>query len=137
MAEFSPGRIARWLKAYRDWRAEIEWMGGSPSVSGNFGPGHIPGGSTNHTGGPTAREAEITIENRRRVAKVDHWLSLLTPLERIAAEWWLADGDMTVNQVAERIGVSYRRARQLVNCIPLIIWGHLYDPPLTDNAVSS
>lgn len=132
--QFSPGKIARWLRAYRDWKAELE------AEIGAAGRATADAGSSmqaSRRSDPTAQAASRDSELAERCRTVEGWLRLLTPLERLAADYWLADDEGAITKVAEAMGVEARRARNVVRSIPLLIWGHLYDPPVDVNAVSS
>ncbi len=78
-------------------------------------------------GGPPQRYAEEREELGERVATVEWWLKSLSRLERLAAEYWLRDQDGTITSVSEAMGLDWRHAKQLVEALPLIIWGRFYD----------
>lgn len=127
----SSRQIASWLRKYRDWKAEVSEPGAAPSMT-DFR--QVPGGGDGTPGGPTAREAERLVLLRERVATVEQWLGALTPGERVAAGYWLADEEGTFGAVAEALGIDVRRAKALVLSIPLIIWLRFYAQALDDNA---
>jgi len=126
VSEFTPRMIAAWLRRYRDWQAEIQ----APGRIGGLRLGQIPGSGGDAEGGPTALEGGRRADLSGRCLTVEAWLAELTPLERLAADHWLADDDMTITDVAMAMGVEFRQARHLVRSVPLLIWGHLYRPPV-------
>lgn len=133
MAQFTPHQIARWLRAYGDWCAELE-----VEVSSAGSASATDGSQVRSTrrSDPTARAAQRDTELAERCRIIDGWLNLLTPLERVAARCWVSE-EFTVGHAAADMGVEYRRAQNLVRAIPLLVWGHLYNPPVDVNAESS
>jgi len=121
---FTSQKVARWLRAYRDWKAECTEEPGAPSCTDYSRPvvmGGLGGGD------PAMRSAERNVELEHRCLTVERWLAGLSRLERIAASYWLDDEDGTITAVALEAGLQYKRARDLVTCIPLIIWARHYD----------
>lgn len=75
---------------------------------------------------PTSGTATYMAELAERCRIVRSWLDALSPAERIAAEWWLADGEASLVQMAERLGVTERLARHVVKAVPITIYWRFY-----------
>lgn len=122
--EWSPRRVASWLRRYKEWTAELQ--AGPPSNSFDYSRTPVMGGKGAGSGGaPQARALQV-VELERKVGIVKRWLGALTPLERVAALYWIEDGN--VLEVAAQLGLETRRARWLIQTMPLIIWAKFYDP---------
>lgn len=122
--ELTPRRIGSWLGYYREWLAES-----AVSVPSTADTRRLPR-VTRGYGDPTFAEVKRRQVLVERCRAVDQWLKLLTPLERIAADYWIRGKDYRIEHVADDLGVEVRRASQLVGAVPLVIWGHLHRPPV-------
>gem|GEM_PF-3549065 len=118
---WTPKRIAQWLRLLRDWEAEIE-SEAAVSCSNMGGAAVVAGRHSDPTSGTATYMAELA----ERCRIVRSWLDALSPAERIAAEWWLADGEASLVQMAERLGVTERLARHVVKAVPITIYWRFY-----------
>lgn len=121
--EWSPRRIAAWLRKYKDWYAELH--AGAPSNAFDYSKVRVMGGPVSSGGAPQARALEV-VELERKVGIIRRWLGALTPLERVAANYWIEDRNAL--EVAAELRLEPRTARALVTTLPLIIWAKFYDP---------
>jgi hypothetical protein len=122
--DWTPPRIARWLRKYREWKAELQ--AGPATHSFDYSQTPVMGGRGGGSGGAPYAWAAQAEDLERRVRIIDRWLGALTPLERTAVDYWLDDGNAL--EIAAQLGLDARRARWLVNTMPLIIWAKFYDP---------
>ena len=114
-------QIASWLRQYLDWEAELLEKPGAASATDYARPA-VMGGAHGGLEGAVGRMAAL----RDRVNTVWGWLAGLSPVERVAADYYLKCEDGTVTMVAQMANINYQQARLLVAAIPLIIWSRHY-----------
>lgn len=111
-------RIKDWLRRYPDWRKELDdesvAVGSSSALEGSQV-------RKARLSDPTARAAARIEVLGERCRTVERWMAGLSRIERIAACYWMGNGDVAINQVAEEAKLKWHQARELVIAVPAII----------------
>lgn len=117
----TPAEVAGWLRAYRDWTAELGSTG-SYMVS--------PEGTriqSNRTGRPTENAALTKQDVLARIRIVEQWMRQLGPVERHCADWYMrVRGRVTLAQIAQAHSLRPADVAGLVHVLPVMIWQRWY-----------